>query len=140
MRTFFIFNVNSSFAYLMKENPYNLFSSLENLYYLDDEDLNIGINFFEHIIVPFDKEKINNDLFEKNKNNDNYTITKNKHRIFNKYKNEYTNIEVKLSYLVLKTNKLDCNILRQLNYSKDLFLCDFKNKDYFFLDKLCTIF
>ena len=138
MRNFYIFNISKDLATLTKDNPYNLFKTLEGVYYLDKADLNYGITLFEELTVPFHKSDINNLLYETYKDNDFYTMKGDKHLIYNKYKDETTEIDTHFNYLLLKTNTSKKTIFQNLLFNNNLFVCDFQNKDYFWLDKLIS--
>ena len=64
MRTFYIFKINNEFTALTRNCPYNLFKSMEKIYYTDKKNLNVAYNVYEQIVLPFKKDKINVDIFE----------------------------------------------------------------------------
>ncbi len=138
MRTFYIFNISDYLANLTKDNPYNLFRTLEGVYYLDKNDLDLGVSLFEQIAIPFHKEEIGKLIYDTYKNNDFYTKVGNKHRIYNKYLDEIVEMEPRCTYILLKTNTSKKNIFQNLLINKNLFACDFKNKDYFWIDRLIS--
>ena len=55
MRTFYIFRINKEMEILLKDSPYNLFKSLEDIYLLDKTSIGIGKDLLDQIIVPIDK-------------------------------------------------------------------------------------
>ena len=138
MRTFYIFNISNDLARLTKDAPYNLFKTLEGVYYLDKSNLNIGLELFDQIAIPFHKNDINKLLFDTYKDNDFYMTKGNKHRIYNKYLKEITEMEVHFAFILIKTNSSKKNIFQNILINKNLFACDFKNKDYFWLDRLIS--
>ncbi len=138
MRTFYIFNISDYLATLTKETPYNLFKTLEGVYYLDKCDLDVGISLFDQIAIPFHKDDINKLIFDKYKDNDFYTVMGGKHKIYNKYLNEITELEPKTTYIMIKTNSNKKNVFQNIMINNHLFACDFQNKDYFWLDKLIS--
>ncbi len=138
MRTFYIFNINKEFRILTKENPYNLYKTLEDMYYLEKCDLDIGLNIFEQVAIPFDKYSVNTFIFNNFKEDDFYTMNRNSHKLYNKYRDEKFNIETKLAYIKLKTNISGKKVFSNLQYNSNMFVCDFKNKDYFWLDKVLS--
>ena len=133
MRTFYIFKINNEFVTLTKNCPYNLFKSMEQIYYTDKKDVDIAFNIYEQIVLPLNKLQINCDLFEKNKDNDFYTKFQNTHMINNFYNDEQTKLIVNKSFLVLKTTKPAPSFFKTLKEMDNLFVCDFENKDYFWL-------
>ena len=138
MRTFYIFKINKEMGILLKESPYNLFKSLESIYLLDKASVGYGKELLDQIIVPIDKVKFNKLIYEKNKDNDFYMKIGDNHRIFNKYRKEETNILVKNSHILMKTNIISKNIQKFLPLN-GLFACDFENKDYFWLEELVQL-
>ncbi len=138
MRTFYIFRINKEMQVLLKNNPYNLFKSLEDIYYLDKTSIGIGKDLLDQLVVPIDKEKYNKLIYELNKDNDFYMKNGDMHKIVNKYRNEETTITVKNSHILLKTNIINRNIKKYLPISQG-FACDFFNKDYFWLEELIRL-
>ncbi len=136
MRTFYIFFINKEFKILTKDNPYNLYKTLENIYYMEKNDLFLGMNLFEQVAIPFQKEATNKFLFDNFKEDDFYTMNKNHHKVYNKYRDETLNIETHATYLLLKTNMTKKNIFEKIYLNPNLFVCDFINKDYFWIDKV----
>ena len=135
MRTFYIFKINKELSNILLESPYVLYKSLEGIYLLDKESINIGKDMLEEITLRIDIDKYNKLLYEKNKDNDFYMKIGNNHRIYNKYRAEETNITVKGTHILLTTNVLPKNLNLFLP-TNDLFVCDFANRDYFWLQML----
>ena len=138
MRTFYIFKISREMGILLKENPYNLFKSLEDIYLLDKASVSLGKDLLDQIIVPIDKLKYNKLIYDKNKENDFYMKTGDTHKIINKYRKEDTTIIVKNSHILLKTNIISKDIRKFLPI-QELFACDFNNKDYFWLEELVRL-
>ncbi|MEG0794203.1 MAG: hypothetical protein RSF02_03170 [Bacilli bacterium] len=138
MRTFYVFKINKELSVLLDESPYNIYKTLEGIYLLDKTSVSYGKDMLEQVTSLIDKEKINKQIFEKNKDNDFYTLVGNNHRILNKYRQEETNIFVRRTHILITTNVLPRNINSFLP-ANDLFVCDFENKDYFWLSKLVLL-
>jgi len=136
MRTFYIFKINKEMAILTKDMPYNMFKSLEKIYKLDKKDFGIGLKLFEQLAIPIDQKKINNKIYNAYKDNDHYTKYRNIHQINNRYKPEESKLTVNNVYLVLKSNIVKPLFFKTLNIDNNLFVCDFENKDYFWLESL----
>ena len=139
MRTFYIFNINNSFCTLMKNNPYHLFKTMDDIHNFNVSDANVAYDLFNQIVDPFNKSKINNKLFKEEKDNDFYSKYKNVHRIQNKYIPEDSMLIVNNAFLMLESNILKPTFLINLKEYKNLFVCDFKNKDYFWLNELVCL-
>ena len=135
MRTFYIFKINKEMGVLLKDSPYNLFKSLEDIYLLDKTSIGIGKDLLDQLIVPIDKERYNRLIYELNKDNDFYMKNGDTHKVVNKYRKEETIITVKNSHILLKTNIINRDIKKFLPIT-ELFACDFQNKDYFWLEQL----
>ena len=133
MRTFYIFRINKEMEVLLKDNPYNLFKSLEDIYLLDKTSIGIGKDLLDQLIVPIDKLKYNKLIYELN--NDFYMKSGDTHKVINKYRKEETVITVKNSHILLKTNIINRDIKKFLPITQ-AFACDFQNKDYFWLEEL----
>ena len=136
MRTFYIFKINKEMAILTKDNPYNIFKSMEDIFKMTKKELPVGLNIYEQLITPINQNIINRKIIMSYKDNDYYQKNYNVHSIYNKYKPEETKLTVKNSYLLLESNVIKPSFLKELSYDKDLFVCDFANKDYFWVDEL----
>ena len=120
---------------LLKDSPYNLFKSLEDIYLLDKSNISLGKDLLDQLIVPIDKLKYNKIIYDMNKDNDFYMKSGDMHKIVNKYRKEETMIIVKNSHILLKTNIISRDIKKYLPIEA-MFACDFCNKDYFWLEQL----
>ena len=139
MRTFYIFNINKNFYNLMKKNTYHLFKTMKDIHSFDTSDVSVAYDLFMQIVSPFDKSKINNLIFNECKNNDFYSKFHNIHRIQNKYIPEDSCLIVSSAFLLLESNVSKPAFLTELNCFQNLFVCDFKNKDYFWLNELVRL-
>lgn len=135
MRTFYIFRINRELSVLLLENPYTLYKTLESIYLMDKTDISMGKELLDQVSLRFNVDTFNKMIYEKNKDNDFYMKIGNNHRIYNKYRAEETNIYVKNTYILVTTNVLPKNINLFLP-NNDLFVCDFANRDYFWLTRL----
>ncbi len=133
MRTFFIFNISKEMLILTKDTPYNLYKTMESIYNLDKKNVSIGLQFYEQLVNPINKDKILKILYENHKNNDYYLVSNNIHSIYNKYRPEDTKLYVNNAYMKLTTNYIKPTFLKDLKIFNNLFVCDFQNKDYFWL-------
>ena len=120
----------------MKNNPYHLFKAMEDIHSFDESDVSIAYDLFMQIVSPFDKSKINNLVFNLSKDNDFYSKFHNVHRIQNKYIPEDSMLVVNKAFLLLESNILNPVFFQSLKANRNLFACDFKNKDYFWLNEL----
>ncbi len=123
----------------MKNNPYHLFKAMEDIHNFDQKDVDLAYDLFLQIVSPFDKSKINNKIFVESKDNDFYSKFHNVHRIQNKYIPEDSMLVVNKAFLLLESNVLKPSFLTGLKEYRNLFVCDFKNKDYFWLNELVCL-
>ena len=136
MRIFYIFKITPEFARLTKKEPYNLYKTMEQLYYLTKNNLDLAYRTFETIAEQFNKNKINLELFENYRYNDYYTKFANVHQINNYYSDEQSELTVGNAILILKSTKNIPTFLSHIHDGNNLFVCDFSNKDYFWLEKI----
>lgn len=136
MRTFHIFNINESIYALTKDDEYPLFHTFEQIKNLRSSDLSIGINLYEQVAMPIDKDKYNKKVYKYLKDSDFYTVFNNKHSYINKYRDENSLLKINNAYIKIVTNKEFPEFFKLLKKEKSLFACDFDNKDYFWLSNI----
>ena len=136
MRKFYLFNVNDSIYNLTKDDSYSLFNSFYKIRKLNKSDLSVGINIYEQLVSPFEKSKLSKKIFDYYKECDFYTSFHNTHSYINKYRDEKSHLYVKNSYLELTSNKEIPDFFKCLKKRKNLFVIDFDNKDYFYINSL----
>ena len=86
--------------------------------------------------LPFNKENINSKLYTKYYYDNGYSRSFNKHIINNE--NEKTKLTVYNAFIKIKTNNNITSFFNVLNNEENVFVCDFNNKDYFWLNKVVT--
>ena len=135
MRKFYIFNINKEFRILNENNEYDLYRQMESIKRLSKDKYYIGVKLFNTLASTINANDINNKIYEKNKKSDFYTKYRNIHMINNYYKDEESKLIINKVYMLLESNKVKSSFFKDLK-DKGLFVCDFENKDYFWLDKL----
>ncbi|MBE6161448.1 MAG: sporulation inhibitor of replication protein SirA [Firmicutes bacterium] len=135
MRKFYIFNINKEFEILNKNDGYELYRQMEIINNLSRDEFYIAVKIYETLVSPIDKSKFNDEVYNNHKNSFFYTKYKNNHMINNYYKDEESRLVINKCYLILETNILKPSFIKDL-INKGLFVCDFENKDYFWLDSL----
>ena len=134
MRTYYIFKINKYFAYIYKKWPYKMYKIIEELYYTKDYDMLSSYRYYQKFAVEFNKISLNEYIYNLNKNNINYKRDNNIHTIYN---DKYNKLLINNSCMILKTNDIYSIFLNDLNTQLDnIFICDFKNKDYFWLETI----
>ena len=134
MRTYYIFRINKYFAYVYKKWPYRMYKIIEELYYNKDYDMLANYRYYKKFAIEFNKLAINEYIYNLNKTNQNYYRDNNIHIISNE---KYNKLTINTTCIMLKTDDIYSIFLNDLNvYLDNVFVCDFKNKDYFWLESL----
>lgn len=129
MRKYYIFAIKREYNELYSKNPYVLYKTLENLYKLKKEDLIYGISLYNQICNVIEVNRLKNYF-------DSICYYKNKNKYLINDKDDVALFYIHYSCIICKCNKNFPSILNMMNYySRYLFICDFENKDYFFLVK-----
>lgn len=137
MRAYYVFIVNEYFANFYKRKPAALYKIFEQIYNLNNQDIILGYRIFEQVALPFRKNNINEYIYSKHCKEVSYSRNLNNHIINNLYKGEQTKITVYNSHLNIKTNLNYPEIIDTLKEFEDnIFICDFTNYDYFWLDQI----
>ena len=135
MRTFYIFKIKKEMTILTKEMPYNLYRTIESFYYYDNSNPSVAFKIYHDIFDTFDCSYLNKRINNLFKNNRYYQYDNDIHIINNKYRPEYSKLKVYKSHILLKSNVINPTLLVNYLMSDNLFVCDFKNKDYFWLNE-----
>ena len=135
MRKFYLFNIKNEFNILNKNDGYELYRQMENIKNLDKNNFYNAIKIYETLAHTIDKRLLDIEIYNNHKFSYYYTKYKNVHMINNYYKQEESKLTINKAYLLLETNMIKPAFFKDLK-NKGLFVCDFENKDYFWLDKL----
>jgi len=136
MRTYYIFQLKYYFYNFYEKKPYMLYKILEDIYHSNNKDIVLTYKLFDQIALPFKKNNVN-DLLKKNHvNQNNYEQNLNKHYISNILTGESTSLTVYNSHLKIRTNVNYPVFLDDISFVNNIFICDFQNKDYFWLCKM----
>ena len=137
MRVYYIFIVNDYFASFYNSRPSSLYKIFEQIYNLNNNDIILGYRIFEQIAVPFNKININEYIYNRHCGELSYSKNVNKHMIKNLYFDEISKLSVYNSHLKIKSNINYPTFIDSLrDFEDNIFVCDFINKDYFWLDKI----
>lgn len=136
MRTFYLFKIKNNIYKLTKRNAYNLYMVLENIYNLNKKDLPYYYDYFNEIRDLFNKRVLDNNIYQVYKDKYTYSKVNNVHIINDYFSKEKSKLLVKRNYICLKSTKSVPEFLKSMVYNKNIFVCDFKNKDYFWLEEL----
>lgn len=111
-----------------------MYKIIEELYHTKDYDMLASYKYYRKFALSFNKLAINEYIYNQNKNSQYYQRDNNVHIIKN---DKYNKLTINESCLVLKTDDIYSIFLNDLNsYLDNIFICDFKNNDYFWLETL----
>lgn len=134
MRTYYMFKINKYFAYIYKKWPRKMYNIIQELYYTKDYDMLSSYRYYQRFALSFDKNNINEYIYGLNKKSNNYYRDNSIHVLKN---GSYNKLVVNKMCLILKTDDIYSVFLSDINlYSVNIFVCDFKNNDYFWLENL----
>lgn len=136
MRNFYIFDINNEFISITKTHPYALYKSFLDLHEMNKDEIKYGINIYNYLTKNIDKNFINNLLYSNLKDDNNYTKFLNIHNYNNYYNNEETKLTINNSYIKIESNSNIPLFFKYLYKYSHLFVCDFDNEDYFYLENI----
>ena len=135
VRVFYIYNINDYFTSIYDNYPYKLYKMLEDAYLTGKYNTSESIRLYKQIVTNYNKLFMNNYIFANNKLDISYYHKEDKHLITNAF--EYTKLEVNRYYLKIITNINYPIFFDNINtYSDNIFICDYKNNDYFWLNRI----
>ena len=137
MRTYYIFNVNKFYKYMYNNNPFKMYKIFEEIYYSRNYDNIKSFRVMEEVSVPFNKIMLNEYIYFEYKLKYGYKRKDNIH-ILNT--DEKTTLRINNYNIKIETDNNYTVFFDYLsNYNSNLFICDFDNKDYFWLSKLKSL-
>lgn len=137
MRTYYIFNVNKYFKYMYKNNPFKMYKIFEEIYYSKDYDNIKTFKVMEEVALPFNKIMLNEYIYYEYKLKYGYKRRDNIH-ILNT--DEKTTLRINNYNIKIETDSNYSIFFDDIkSYNTNLFVCDFENKDYFWLSKLNSL-
>ena len=140
MRKYYIFNLKNEIVNLYQDKPASLYRILENIYYMHEEDINYGFSIFKELTNKIKVLELNNDLYVKLHKELIYSKIGNEHIINDLYHDEVSILKVKNSQLKLDSNKSVSSFFKILNdINTNYFICDFKDKDFFFISEIANL-
>ena len=136
MRKYYLFKINKTYYNLTRENPYTLYKAIESIYKLKPDNITYAYNFFNQIRDTFNKEYLNSNIYEYYKNRHSYTKINNTHMIHDYYTKEESKLIINTNYLLIKSTKQLPTFLKAITRKEKIFVIDFENIDYFWLEEL----
>ena len=135
VRVYYLYNINDYFCSVYDKYPYKLYKMLEDAYLTKRYNIKLSSSMYEQVITNFNKLFMNNFIFANNKLDIYYYNKDNIHLITNS--SEYSKLMVTSYCLKIKTNLNYPRFFSNIGqYSDNIFICDFINKDYFWLNKV----
>ena len=127
MDTYHIFCIRKDAYNIYKNNPNSLYKTLYNLYNFNKSDLKLGISIYNELCYRINTKKLKEYI----------ELLPIKRFVKNKYLINKNIIIIKPSNIILKTNYFNKDIIYVLNnYNNYLFICNFQNKKYYWLNEL----
>lgn len=129
MRTYYLFGIKKEVYECYKNSAESLYRTLEKLHMAPLENYNYALSVYHQLCNIIDTKRLEEYFDEKE------FPKKNKQYFFHNSKNnEKTRIEIKPSYIKITTNKNISALFQSFYYyNQHMFVCDFKEKDYFWL-------
>lgn len=119
---------------MYRNKPFKMHKIFEEIYHTKDYDGIKTYNIFQQIANPFNKVMLNEYIYFKYKFKYGYERNENRHDLNNE---EHTVLFINNHNIKIKSENNYSIFFNDLNaYSDSLFVCDFENKDYFWLSKL----
>ncbi len=135
MRTFYIYNINDYFTSVYDNYPYKLYKMLEDAYISNRYNKKNSSILYDQIITKYNKLFVNNYIIANNRLDIFYYNKDNIHLISNR--KEYSKLMVSSYCLMIKSSVNYPKFFDNIgNYSDNIFICDFINNDYFWLNKV----
>ena len=134
MRVYYLFKINDSFSKLYYNKTYYLYKMLEEISISCKFDFIISYRLFEQMATAYNKSDINSMIYKKFMYDENYNKILNKHVLDDGV--EKTKLTVYNTYIKIKTNQNISAFFKILSNEENIFVCDFNNKDYFWLNKV----
>ena len=137
LRTYYIFNVNKFFKYIYDNNPFKMYKIFEDIYYSNYYDKIKTFRVLEEVALPFNKIMLNEYIYYEYKSKYGYRRNNEIH-ILNT--DERTTLRINNYNIKIETDSNYSAFFDNIrNYNYNLFVCDFDNKDYFWLSKLSSL-
>jgi len=122
---------------MYKNNPFKMYKIFEEIYYSKDYDNIKTFRVMEEVALPFNKIMLNEYIYYEYKLKYGYKRKDNIH-ILNT--DEKTTLRINNYNIKIETDSNYSIFFDDIkSYNTNLFVCDFDNKDYFWLSKLNSL-
>jgi hypothetical protein len=131
MRKYYLFIIKKEYYNSYKNKSYVLYQVLESLKNIKAYDFSYGLNIYKNICLSFPVPLLKNYFSNRIKYEQ---INKKIIRIESDFEDTY--VQLNYSCIIILSNCNFPQILKIFNiYNKNIFVCDFKNKDFFWLNE-----
>ena len=138
MKTYYIFIINDNCKRLYKNNSKELYSILEIMYNSKKNDILLCTDIYKQVVNLFNKRVYDEFIYNKYKTDEHYSIGKKIH--YYNIGNTKNGMIIYNSHIRIATNKESSIFFNDLNFlSKGMFVCNFDDKEYFFLESKMNI-
>ena len=132
MRTYYVFGIKTEIHNLYTDKEEALYNILKRIKVVKKPNLEYGLSIYNQICNTFNFETLQTYFAKRYDANPCY-----KYKILDRKNKELSFLDLAYPCLFLKTSSclpyaFDILYL----YNRDIFICDFENDDYFWLDKL----
>ena len=132
MRIYYIFNIKPNIRHLYDEKEESLYYILKKIKKINKSNVRYGVFIYNQICQTFEFESLQNYFSMRYEASPCF-----RYKILDRKNKELSYLELSYSCLFLKTNSILPNVFDILYlYNSNLFICDFINDDYFWLEKL----
>ena len=133
MRTFYIFKINNRCNTLYNKKTSNIYKILNRINNLDISESKKAINIYRKIIKPINKDRLNYLITNRHMNDFYYRLINNCHELKNN--KEKSMMFINKTYIkIVCSNNVSTFFKDIYMIDKDLFVVDFKYKDYFYIE------
>jgi len=133
MRTFYIFKINNGCNTLYNKKTSNIYKILNRINNLDISESKKAINIYRKIIKPINKDRLNYLITNRHMNDFYYRLINNCHELKNN--KEKSMMFINKTYIkIVCSNNVSTFFKDIYMIDKDLFVVDFKYKDYFYIE------
>jgi hypothetical protein len=135
MRIFYVYTINEIYKDMYYDNSYRLYKILEGIYYQRDYSKISSYMQYKQVVSGINKMLCNGYITKNHRLAYEYGYDNNCHYI--RKKDEHTKMIISNIYIkIISDLNFPCFFNDLYSYEKNIFICDFDNKDYFWLDKV----
>ena len=141
MKVFYIFKIKKEIRNLYNSNQNALYNILKNIFInKSKENIIYKKSILEQLIDLFNKDDLDRNLFILLHKKLIYCKRENIHYINDLYKDEISRMIIKNTYIKIYTETNYSSFFEIIsNFDNNLFVCDFFQDNYFFIDRIKTL-